>query len=275
MKNLPGRVALVTGGGSGIGAGTVLALARRGVHSIVADINAQRCAEIAGQARALGVTSLPLRCDVRSSEDLVAGRELALREFGGIDIVMNNVGIVAHGQPLAIPAAEWARVLDVNVMSVVRSNEVFLPYLLDRGDGHIVNTASINGLFPYCYDRLPYTTSKAAVVAMSEALSLYTRPRGVWITCLCPGPVRTNMAAGAHWFGPPGAMQVATGLPRLEAADVGEMVATAIEDNQFFVLTHPEVSASMAARAAEPDRYLEQAIAGLSVNGAPPEQPEP
>jgi NAD(P)-dependent dehydrogenase (short-subunit alcohol dehydrogenase family) len=263
MENLPGRVALVTGGGSGIGAGTVLALARRGVHTIVADINAERCADVATLAGALGVTALPLRCDVRSSDDLVAARELALREFGGIDIVMNNVGTVAHGEPLAIPAAEWARVLDVNVMSVVRSNEVFLPYLLGRGDGHIVNTASINGLFPYCFDRLPYTTSKAAVVALSEALSLYTRPRGVWITCLCPGPVATNMSSDAHWFGPRVSIQVASGLAKLNAGDVGEMVAAAIENNQFFVLTHPEVGASMVARAAEPDHYLAEAIAQL------------
>jgi NAD(P)-dependent dehydrogenase (short-subunit alcohol dehydrogenase family) len=98
MENLPGRVALVTGGGSGIGAGTVLALARRGVHTIVADINAERCAEVAMLAGALGVTALPLRCDVRSSDDLVAARELALREFGGIDVGPRTRGRPGHGR---------------------------------------------------------------------------------------------------------------------------------------------------------------------------------
>lgn len=95
----------------------------------------------------------------------------------------------------------------------------------------------------------------------SEALSLYTRPRGVWITCLCPGPVATNMSSDAHWFGPRVSIQVASGLAKLNAGDVGEMVAAAIENNQFFVLTHPEVGASMVARAAEPDHYLAEAIA--------------
>ena len=87
----------------------------------------------------------------------------------------------------------WQRTIDVNLLSVVRSFHVFLPILLEQGSGHIVNTASTAGLFAYAFERLPYTATKAAVVGVSEALALYLRPKGIGVSCLCPGPVATNI----------------------------------------------------------------------------------
>ena len=91
---------------------------------------------------------------------------------------MNNVGVLAMGAPEALPIEAWQRVLDLNLLSIARSNLVFLPLLLEQGRGHVVNTASASGLLAYGFDRLPYVASKHAVVGLSEALALYLAPQG-------------------------------------------------------------------------------------------------
>ena len=95
------------------------------------------------------------------------------------------------------------RVVDINLMSVVRSLTVFLPSLLGQGSGHIVNTASTAGLFPYGYDRLPYTTTKHAIVGLSESLAVYLRPRGIGVSCFCPAGVMTNIVEQITFYGEP------------------------------------------------------------------------
>src|SRR3546814_4024921 len=85
-------------------------------------------------------------------------------------------------------------------MSIVRSNHVFLPLFIAQGEGHIINTASVDGLFGFGYDRLPYAASKAAVVTLSEGLALYLRPKGIGVTCLCPGPVATEIGDAMNFF---------------------------------------------------------------------------
>src|SRR3546814_11184989 len=85
-------------------------------------------------------------------------------------------------------------------MSIVRSNHVFLPLFIAQGEGHIINTASVDGLFGFGYDRLPYAASKAAVVTLSEGLALYLRPKGIGVTCLCPGPVATEIVDAMDFF---------------------------------------------------------------------------
>ena len=115
--------------------------------------------------------------------------------------MVNNVGVLTNGLPEDIPVTEWQRILDINLMSVVRSNAAFLPLLLDQGSGHLVNTASFAGLFTYSYDRLPYAATKAAIVQISEGLAIYLRPKNIGVTLLCPGPVLTNIAAAVPTFG--------------------------------------------------------------------------
>src|SRR5437867_3323592 len=140
-------------------------------------------------------------CDVARTADFVAARDRMLDEFGAVDVVVNNVGVMAAGRPEVIPVDEWERVLDVNVLGVVRSNEVFLPLLVEQRRGHLVNTASATGILNYSYDRGPYAASKAAVVMLSEGLFLYLRPYGVGVSCLCPTGVATNIVEQIRFFG--------------------------------------------------------------------------
>jgi NAD(P)-dependent dehydrogenase (short-subunit alcohol dehydrogenase family) len=182
MKSVDGAVAVITGAGSGIGRAAALALAARGCSVVVTDIDAERAAAAAVEISG----AIGLRCDVTSDGDVAAVLDAALSTFGRVDIVMSNVGVIAMGLPEAIPVDAWSSILDVNVLGTVRVLRTFLPHLLERGSGHVVTTGSTAGLFPYAYDRLPYAASKGAIVALTESLALYLRPRGIGVSCFCP-----------------------------------------------------------------------------------------
>jgi NAD(P)-dependent dehydrogenase (short-subunit alcohol dehydrogenase family) len=256
--DLTRAVAVLTGAGSGIGRATAHALARRGARVVVTDLDGDRAATVAAEvAEVAGIAgqSAWARCDVCSTDDLEAARDLALSRFGRVDLVMNNVGVLAVGTVEDIPLEAWQRVVDVNLLGIVRSNLVFLPGLLAQGSGHVVNTASTAGLLPYGHDRLPYTATKHAVVGLSEALALYLRPRGIGVSCLCPAGVATNIVEQITFYGTPQPMR-APDFPIVEADAVGELVAAAVETDRFLVLTAPEVADELRERGADLDAYL-------------------
>ncbi|HUZ11028.1 MAG TPA: SDR family oxidoreductase [Acidimicrobiales bacterium] len=263
MEDLTGRTAVVTGGGSGIGRASALALARAGVAVVVADINGDRAVAAAAEIVAEGGRATGRRSDVSSDEDVAALRDVALGEFGRVDIVMNNVGVLVMGLPQNIPMEAWRRAVDVNLLSAARSISVFLPGLLAQGSGHIVNTASTAGLFAYSYERLPYSATKGAIVALSEALALYARPLGVGVTLLCPGPVATNIGEQVQVFGEMGPIH-GPPLPTLDPAVVGDLVVDAIRRDVFFLPTHPEVNDILVERARDPEGFVDRQIAILS-----------
>ena len=187
VTGLTDRVAIVTGGGSGLGRGTVLALAAAGASVGIADIDGERADTVAAEVLAVGGTAVGVRCDVTSQSDFHRLRDVVLDRFGRVDVVMNNVGALAFGAPHEIPIEEWQRSIDINLLAIVRSNAVFVPLMIEQRSGHIVNTASTSGLWAYSYDRTPYLATKFAVVGLSEALALYLRPRGIGVTApRCP-----------------------------------------------------------------------------------------
>ncbi|MFI5046617.1 MAG: SDR family NAD(P)-dependent oxidoreductase [Acidimicrobiia bacterium] len=264
MDTLDGAAALVTGGASGMGRSTVLALAGAGANVVVADLDADGANAVAEEASAEGAASIGMRLDVNRQEDFDAARDLMFERFGRVDVVMNNVGVLAVGLPENIPMEEWERIISTNLLSVVRSNATFLPILLGQGHGHLVNTASTAGLYSYAYERLPYSATKAGVIALSEALALYVRPRGVGITCLCPGPVASNIGRFMKFSGPPVKLHSPTGYPVLSPDVVGPMVRDAILNDTFLLLTHPEMQEMLIARADDPDAFLARQIAAVT-----------
>jgi NAD(P)-dependent dehydrogenase (short-subunit alcohol dehydrogenase family) len=249
-------VAVITGAGSGIGRATALSLARRGSRIVVTDVDEPRAAAVAAEVAAGGGEAIAVRCDVSELSDLEVVRDAALERFGHVDVVMNNVGVMALGPVELIPLDEWLRIIDINLVGIVRSNLVFLPLLLHQGGGHVVNTASLAGLLPYGYDRLPYTTTKHAVVGLSESLALYLRPKGVGVTCLCPAGVATNITEQIRFFGSRTTPR-SPSLPVVDADVVGELVADAITKGGFLVLTTPEVGEELVERARDVDAYVE------------------
>jgi NAD(P)-dependent dehydrogenase (short-subunit alcohol dehydrogenase family) len=268
MEQLDGAVAVITGGGSGIGRGTALALAAAGTHVVVTDIDAERASAVADEATASGADSIGTTLDVTRQEDFDHARDLALERFGRVDIVMNNVAMIAVGLPDHIPIEAWERSLSTNLLSVVRSNATFLPGLLAQGRGHIVNTASTAGLFAYAYERLPYSATKGAVIALSEALALYLRPQGVGVTCLCPGPVATRIGESMSTSGPPVRLRSpGKDLTVLAPEAVGDMVRDAVLENRFLLLTHPELQQVLVARAQDPEAFLARQLATIAEDG--------
>jgi NAD(P)-dependent dehydrogenase (short-subunit alcohol dehydrogenase family) len=254
---LDGAVAVLTGAGSGIGRATAAAFAGRGAAVVVSDLSRERVDDVVEQ---LGEPAIGVTADVTSEADLERLRDTALGRFGRIDVVMNNVGVLAIGAPEALPDEAWTRTFDVNLFSIARSNRVFLPGLIAQGRGHVVNTASASGLLTYGFDRLPYVASKHAIVGLSEALATYLGPKGVGVTCLCPSGVLTNILEGITVYGEAPAVPRAPAHPIVTAAEVGRLTADAVEAGRFLVVTAPEVRDSLLQRATDIEAYVQASI---------------
>jgi NAD(P)-dependent dehydrogenase (short-subunit alcohol dehydrogenase family) len=251
-------------------------LADAGASVVVADIDVDAAGVVVDEVTRRGRAAASAACDVTVDGDFLALREATLDRFGRIDIVMNNVGALAFGTPLDIPLSQWQRIIDINLLSHVRSNAVFVPHFLAQGAGHIVNTASTSGLWAYSYDRLPYVATKFGVVGMSEALALYLHPRGIRVTCLCPGGINGgDIARSAPTFGDEPRVRFDAGITRRDAYDIGQLVVDAIVNKRFFVPTGPEVPSILANRAADHDAFLARTIAGIESSRQPDDREDP
>jgi NAD(P)-dependent dehydrogenase (short-subunit alcohol dehydrogenase family) len=252
---------VLTGAGSGIGRAAALSFARRGAHVVVSDISLERAELTATDVRAAGGDAVSCRVDVGALSDVEALRDFCLHRFGRVDVVMNNVGVLAMGAAESLPVDAWQRVLDLNVLSIARSNAVFLPLLLARGRGHVVNTASASGLLAYGFDRLPYVASKHAVVGLTEALALYLSPKGIGVTCVCPSGVATNIVEQISFYGEGPTTPRARQHAIVEAEVVGELIADAVTSGRFLVVTAPEIHDELVERATDPEAYVQRMIA--------------
>jgi NAD(P)-dependent dehydrogenase (short-subunit alcohol dehydrogenase family) len=132
--------------------------------------------------------------------------------------------------------------------------------LLAQGHGHVVTTGSTAGLFPYAYDRLPYAATKAGVVAVTESLALYLRPRGIGVTCFCPAGVITNIVEQVREYGPPTPIQMPQ-APLVSAEDAGELVVQGILDDQLLVVTDAVVTEMIERHATDREGFLRAQIA--------------
>lgn len=188
-----GAAALVFGGAKGIGRAVAREWARRGARLAIADIDEAGARATAGEIVAEGGEAIGLAANVLSDESVTAAATQAQSALGEIAIVMNNVGSMLNGHPEDIPMREWQRIMDINYFAAVRGVEHFLPHFIARGSGHIVNTASFAGFYPYAASRIPYAAAKAAIIAMSQNLAVYLEPQGVRVSCFIPGPVMTGV----------------------------------------------------------------------------------
>jgi NAD(P)-dependent dehydrogenase (short-subunit alcohol dehydrogenase family) len=256
LEKLTGRVAVITGGASGIGLGIARAAAAAGMKVALLDVEA---AALEHARRSVGVEALGVRADVSDPATLAAAAEKVVARFGRIDVVCNNAGVLTQGPIADSRSHDWEWLVGVNLLGVAHGIRVFLPHLRAHGEGgHVVNTASIAGL-----TALPglgiYSATKYAVVALSEVLREELAPEGIGVSVLCPGGVRTRIhEAGrnrpAVLGGPDaGAARTAPTDAAVEAGmdplAVGERVLRAIRANELYVLTHPEFRAAFAARA--------------------------
>lgn len=268
---LDAKVAVITGGASGIGRATALAMARRGADIVLADINDVRLAETANAISALGRRAVAVACDVASDRDVEQLAATALAKMGRVDILFNNAGVICRGALEAISMADWAWQFDINVLGVVRGVKAFLPHLLQRGSGYIINTGSVAGLYALTGEGAPYIASKFAVVGLSEALALYARPRGIGVSVLCPGSVDTNLNETRRSIGMTPEREVAElaqamtvqGNKLMTPEQIGEIVVEGVEANRFFILAEPTHHDTLVRRAADWNGFLEGRLAAL------------
>jgi NAD(P)-dependent dehydrogenase (short-subunit alcohol dehydrogenase family) len=200
-QEFTGKVAVVTGAGSGIGCATALLLGRLGAKVHTADVNERSARVVCADIDAAGGHAVAHHVDVSDPASVEALANAVYDEDGAVDILHNNAG-VGHGGPVdETTLDEWQRVLGVNLMGVVHGVHFFVPRMLQQGrPAHIVNTASMAGLVPVA-EMAPYATSKHAVVGLSESLNAELSPRGIHVSAICPGFIDTGIIASSHLQG--------------------------------------------------------------------------
>lgn len=254
--------ALIFGGAKGIGKAVALEWARRGARVAVADIDGVAAQSTAEEIVEAGGAAIGIVADVLSASSIAAAAAETEAALGAIGILMNNVGAILNGHPEDVPFAEWQRIMDLNYFAAVRGVRQVLPAMLARGGGHIVNTASFAGLYPYAASRIPYAAAKAAVIAMTQNLAVYLEPQGVRVSCLIPGPVATGvMDSMTSWtencpMRGPGA-ETTLLLPD----EVARILSDGMRDGRILIPSDPVAFDIVRRWADDPDGFLRAKIA--------------
>ena len=263
MESFAGRVAVVTGGGSGIGRALAVALAREGARVVVADVVEPALRAVVAEIEAEGGRALGVPTDVSDRRQVHALAARAADGFGGVDLLCNNAGVVLHGGIEAATHEDWQWVLGVNLWGVIHGIEAFVPAMIRRGEGgHVVNTASAAGLVA-TRGLGVYNTSKYAVVGLSETLAKDLRPWNIGVTVLCPMGVATRIRqAGRNRPAALGGGRPAAGEPvelmggTLPPEQVADMTLAAVRANELYVITHAEVLEPVRRRFERLERAI-------------------
>ncbi len=256
MREFKGKVAVITGGASGIGRAIAASCVRAGIKVVLADIEEGPLETTGAELKAMGGTVLWQKSDVSKRAEMESLARYAFDSFGNVHLLFNNAGVAAGGAPWEATWNDWEWVVSVNLWGVINGVKVFTPLMLTQNaDCHIVNTASSAGLVAGGFSA-PYSVTKHAVVALSESLYLTLQQRNslIKVSVLCPGMVRTNIGKTERNRPPEHRNEPIPLTPQMETAraafdallaasmppdKVAEIVFEAIEKEQFYILTDP------------------------------------
>jgi NAD(P)-dependent dehydrogenase (short-subunit alcohol dehydrogenase family) len=184
-----GQVAVVTGAGSGVGRAVAMAVARQGANVVVADFDVPRMERTVEEVLKLGTcdAALALSTDVRSDSSVRALARDSIKAMGRVDILVNAAGVLLQGKLDRISSHDWTWMLETNLLGPVRTTTNFLPLMVERGSGHIVNAVSYGGLLPGDPMTIPYDSGHAALAAFTEGLARQLHGTGVFVSLYCPG----------------------------------------------------------------------------------------
>ncbi|MGB0114403.1 MAG: SDR family NAD(P)-dependent oxidoreductase [Ilumatobacteraceae bacterium] len=249
-----GKVAVVTGAGSGIGLALANSFAAAGCSVVLADVQEDTLDAAAAEVGAHGVDTLTMVCDVSKADQVEALAAATIERFGAVHVMCNNAGVSPAGDAWIGPIEAWEWVMGVNFWGVVYGIRSFLPHIVMSGGGHIVNTASILGILPAFGG--PYDASKHAVVAVTEGLyhSMNSAGLPVGVSCLCPGWVRTGIIESErNWPSELGEAPARDAAGEITAAHVrravaegaqpsavADQVVDAVRNDRFWVFPSPE-----------------------------------
>lgn len=247
--DIQGKVAIITGGASGIGAGLAERFAADGARGVVvADIHLAQAEAVAAAINADGrQRALAVRCDVSVEADIQALVAATRARFGQVDIFVSNAGIGGGHGGFDVADPVWDKMWQIHGMAHVWAARAVVPEMVARGEGGFVITASAAGLLNIV-ESAPYAVTKHAAVAFAEWLRIAYGRRGVRVSCLCPQGVATAMTAGGA-----GSAEV-DGM--LSPAQVAADVVAALRDETFLVLPHPEVLTYLRGKTENYDRWL-------------------
>ena len=192
MKTIRGGKALITGAAAGIGRAIALALAREGADLFLIDIDIEKLHAVAEEARALGVEVITRECDLAEPVQITAAVKAVTAEWGALNILINNAGLTYYGPAHAMSAAQWRRIMAVNLLAPMQLFRELLPLLAAADEAHIVNVASMFGLMPW-RKAAAYQASKHGLVGFTRALRAEFQHEHFGITALCPGFVNTRL----------------------------------------------------------------------------------
>ena len=193
---LKDKIAIVTGGGSGIGRGVCLAYAREGADVVVADVDLQGARETVAGIEAAGRRGLAVRTDVADPAQVTAMVETARTHFGRIDILFNGAGIISNKPLLETTVEEWDRVLTVNLRGEFLCLQAAARVMVEQGRGKIINVASILAAQARV-NRAPYGAAKAGIIALTQSAAIELGPKGIYVNAIAPGSIETPMTKGA------------------------------------------------------------------------------
>lgn len=240
-----GKVTVVTGGASGIGAASARNFAARGAKVAIADLNEEDAQKVANEIGAVAIG-----CDVGKEAAVNKLVEQVEAELGPVDIFFSNAGISSGGDPLTTDINVWQQQWDVNLMAHVYAIRAVLPGMLERGGGYLIHTASMAGILT-SQGNLPYAVAKHAVVGLAEWMSIAYHDKGIRTSLLAPLGVRTPMLGDTN---SPFARNAAG--PIKEPEEVAEMVAAAVEEERFLILTDEIAQTWMDKKAGDLERWL-------------------
>jgi NAD(P)-dependent dehydrogenase (short-subunit alcohol dehydrogenase family) len=261
MRDFKGKTAIVTGAASGIGLGIAKALAHAGANIVLADLRPEPLEAARKAIDMIGVKTLAVTIDVSDPTSVASAGQAVLETFGALHIAVNNAGVAMHGTPIEnVTIEEWEWVIGVNVKGVINGIRTFVPMIRAHGEqGHVVNTGSVSSLFVReGRNQGAYAMSKFAVLALSEALEQELAGTGVGVSVLCPGGVNTSIFdsaatrpdrfGGSYQRPQQEAMKSAFATGVLAPETVGRRVLLAIQDNEFYILTHTHERQTITAR---------------------------
>jgi NAD(P)-dependent dehydrogenase (short-subunit alcohol dehydrogenase family) len=241
--NVKDKVAVVTGGASGIGLALCTRFAAEGAHVVLSDLRQDAC-----EREAAPIGAFPVAADVGREEDVEHLVDATVERFGHIDLFVSNAGIGIDGG-IDMPTDKWRKIIDVNLMSEIFAARYAIPRMLEHGGGYMLNVASAGGLL-VIFDTVGYTVTKHAAIGFSEWLAATYDDQGVRVSVLCPAAVSTPILAGKE--------DTPEGQDAISTEELADIVVQGLADEHFMINTHPWVLEKFAIKGRDYEAYIDE-----------------
>ena len=247
--NLDGKVAVVTGAGNGIGAAIARRFAAEGAKVVITDIEPEAVERVSSETGAPGIA-----VDITEEANVKAVAELARKAYGEVDVWLSNAGVAGQRDPEGLQDDRtWDIMWQLHVLSHLYAAREVLPSMLARGNGYLLQTAS-SVAFSTQPDKLAYSVTKHGALALSEWLAVHYRPRGIKVSCFCPGPMLTRMLLSNGFASDHPAIQAA-----LTPEQVADVMVKGIKDERFLIVTRPGSERTLIGKGTDYDSWIDEA----------------